>query len=825
MLAVIAIGVVCLTMSVFYLPVNNLTIQCLIFCAFTFAVSSRITIQIPQLNNSHIAVSDVFVFLALFLYGGEIAIILSAIDAFFSSYKFCRKRITLAFNMAAAAVSTASVVVVLRVLNLGTPQSLHTNEISNFIIALSVIALTQFVANSGLVAIYVSLNSDRAIWETWKEHYLWSSISYFAGAIGAGILIKLVDEIGFGVLIATAPVIVFVYFSYRMYLKNIEMSLSQAEQAKNHASILEQQSIALRDSEERFRSAFNNAPIGIALVSPEGKWLKVNRALQEILGYSEEEFLEKNFQDMLHPDDLGETLIKIHEIYSERAQSCLVEQRYLNKNHEIVWVAWSVSIVSKNGLERPNLIFQLQNISDKKIAEDKLQYEATHDSLTGLPNRALLMTRLAKALKKAALDSELQVSVLFIDLDRFKVVNDSLGHQIGDRLLVDISRRLRDCLRPNDLVARLGGDEFTVVVEGKNNEREVLAIAERIKEKFAKPFNLDGNEVYSSASIGILNTTKDHQKPEDVIRDADIAMYQAKRLGKSRHEVFDKKLHDGIKETLKFENDLRRAVKHKEFIVFYQPIYSIENEKIEGFEALARWNHKKLGAIPPDKFIKLAEEIGLINELGEQILRMACQEGVSLKQAFHDSPNFSISVNLSCRQFEQPNLVEKIEQIIAETGFSASNLKLEITESVFLEHRERATEMLNELCVLGVRICIDDFGTGYSNLNYLAQLPISTLKIDRSFITPIEIDGQNITIVQTILTLAQSLGMKVVAEGVETEFQLDQLKSLNCEGAQGYFFAKPMCFEEAISFVQNQSQSEPKFVSTVNGISQISVVQ
>ena len=338
------------------------------------------------------------------------------------------------------------------------------------------------------------------------------------------------------------------------------------------------------------------------------------------------------------------------------------------------------------------------------------------------------MLRLEDALEKAVGNPAHKVSILFIDLDRFKFVNDSLGHQIGDELLVGIADRLRDCVRPTDTVARLGGDEFTILVQGKYDPQEVVRIAERIQEKFAFPFDLSGNEVYTSASIGILHHTEKHEMPEDLMRDADTAMYQAKRAGKARHEIFDEDMHEAMKETLQLETDLRRAIENREFEVHYQPIYSLQSGEIEGFEALARWDHKTLGNISPEKFIALAEEIGVIDALGEQILEKACSQMISLKHKFSGSFFPLLSVNVSCKQFAQPHLARKIEKILDETGFPANCLKLEITESVFIEHRENAVETLHKIRDLGIEINIDDFGTGYSNLTYLLQLPISSLK-------------------------------------------------------------------------------------------------
>jgi PAS domain S-box/diguanylate cyclase (GGDEF) domain len=823
MKAVIILGMICLCFAILSLRLETLTPQFAFLALLTIALGSQITIQIPRFK-SHIAVSDTFIFLALFLFSGEAAIILAAVEAFCSSWRFCNKKISVFFNAAAMAISLTVVVQVLRLLEINPNRILPEQNYSNLIVSLSVTASIQFAVNSVLASIYGSLKSDKPWWETWKTHYLWTSLTYFIGAIAAGVLVELHFFIGFSVIIAAAPVIIFVYLTYRMYLKNVEMSLAQVEQAERHAKILEEKSIALAESEERFRSAFNYAPIGIAIVSPDGRWLKVNKALSGILGYTEEEFLATDFQSMIYKEDLGETLIKLHELSSGKVPTSQLEQRYLNKRGEIVWVSWSVSTVSDHTTERPNLIFQIQDITDRKLAEEQLQYKATHDALTGLPNRAYFMARLEEALEKTRSNPLHKVSVLFIDLDRFKIVNDSLGHQLGDELLIGIAKRLRECLRPKDMVARLGGDEFTILVEGHHEASEVVGIAERIREKFLIPFDLSGNEIFSSASIGILHVTENYTSPEDIMRDADIAMYQAKRAGKARHEVFDRNMHDAVKETLQIETDLRRAVEKQEFSVYFQPIYSLETERIEGFEALARWNHPTQGMISPVKFISLAEEIGLIDALGEQILRTACRYGREFQTIFPEAAPFSINVNFSCKQFARGKIVETVSQILEETGLDPKLLRLEITESVFMENSEQAFKTIDHFRELGIEINIDDFGTGYSNLQYLTKLPISTLKIDRSFIQPLELQERNVEILQTILMLAQSLGMRVIAEGVETVSQLEKLKSMNCQAAQGNFFAPPMRFEKMIEFLKGKYQ-EPPTISRLKDISLISTLQ
>jgi diguanylate cyclase (GGDEF)-like protein/PAS domain S-box-containing protein len=805
MVTVIVAGGLCILAAILNVDLARIDIFLALLAIFTIAVGSRLTIEMPRFN-SHISVSDIFIFLTLLLYGGEFAVLLAAAEATASAWRFCHRKLTVMFNAATMAISTSAVVWVLKASGLFNENQLHghTDYRQNFVIALSLIALTQFLVNTSLASVYRTLRDKIPFWETWKSKYIWTFFSYFVGAGSAGLLIQMADVVGSGIILATFPVIFFVFLSYRMYLKNVEISVKQAEQAEEYAKNLEAQSSALLESEQRFRSAFNYAPIGIGLVSSAGKWLKVNRAMIEILGYSEEEFLASDFHSITMEDDLGDALIKVHELLTGKIANYQREQRFVHKSGHTVWASWSVSAASDAKAEQPNLIFQIQDITARKLAEQKLHHDATHDALTGLPNRAFFMSRLSEALQNGREMKDYKVSVLFIDLDRFKYVNDSLGHLVGDDLLKGIAARLTECLRPADMVARLGGDEFTILVEGKYDVDEVNRIAERIQKKFSVAFDLRGHEVYSSASIGILHASEKHMVPEDIMRDADTAMYQAKRAGKARHTVFDEKMHSAAKEILRLETDLRRAVERKEIEVYYQPIYSLATGTIEGVEALARWEHAELGEIPPDKFIPLAEEIGLIDKLCEQVLISSCRAIGSLKNTLGEDFQLSVSVNISCRQFAQPALVKTIKSILDETSFSPRDLKLEITESVFFEHAERAIDMLHELRELGIEINIDDFGTGYSNLGYLMKLPISKLKIDRSFVSMIDAEGGNDDIVRAIVTLARNLGLEVIAEGIETRSQFEKLRQLECEGGQGYYFAEPMDLERLREFLFKQ---------------------
>jgi diguanylate cyclase (GGDEF)-like protein len=436
-----------------------------------------------------------------------------------------------------------------------------------------------------------------------------------------------------------------------------------------------------------------------------------------------------------------------------------------------------------------------REIANRRRAEALLVYDALHDALTGLPNRTLLVERIEQAVRTARYDSAYQFAVLFIDLDRFKIVNDSLGHTVGDELLVAISTRFRNCLRNTDIVARLGGDEFTVLLEGIQDPSDATQVAQRILESLCTPFNLKSHTLAASASIGIVMGSTAYENAADLLRDADLAMYHAKETGRSCYALFNRELHVQTLKVLQIQSDLRQALEREEFVLHYQPIVSLSTGKLIGFEALVRWQHPQQGFISPADFIPTAEETGFIIFLGEWVLREACRQMRQWQQQFPLHSPLTISVNISGKQFSQANFVQQIEQILLETGFDAHLLKLEITESVLMENAN-STTMLSQLQALGIRLSIDDFGTGYSSLSYLHRLRLDTLKIDRSFVRDVDLNVEKIEIIRTIIALAWNLGMDVVAEGIETKKQLFQLRSLKCEYGQGYLFSKPLDCEK-----------------------------
>ena len=436
-------------------------------------------------------------------------------------------------------------------------------------------------------------------------------------------------------------------------------------------------------------------------------------------------------------------------------------------------------------------VWSFSDITSRKVNEDRLAHQAFHDVLTGLPNRALFLDRLERALTRARRHTQYP-AVLFLDLDRFKLINDSLGHEAGDQLLVAVAERLRVCLRPEDTAARLGGDEFTILLETIGDVSDATRIAERVAEELRAPFLIGGHEVFSTCSVGIALGAGAEERADTLMRNADAAMYLAKSRGKAHYEVFDNNLTTRALEHLEFENDLRRSVTRGEFKIVYQPIIGLGNGAVVGAEALIRWQHPQRGIVSPGEFIPLAEETGLILPIGQWVLREACRQACAWRDENPGAAPCSISVNLSARQFGQPNLIEEIAEVIKETGIEPRRLVLEITESVVMESAESTIRTLQSLKKLGVQLAIDDFGTGYSSLSYLKRFPVDTLKVDRSFVSGLGIDSEDSAIVRAVVTLAKTLGMTVTAEGVETPGHLAQLQKLECDYGQGYLFDKPL---------------------------------
>ncbi len=552
---------------------------------------------------------------------------------------------------------------------------------------------------------------------------------------------------------------------------------------------------ALRESEERYALAAHGSNDGLWDWDLRDDRIFFSYRWKTMLGYAEEEVgsSPEEWFARIHPDDLSEVKAKIAAHLDGQDQHYEGEYRILHKDGDYRWVLNRGLAVRDPSGRACRMAGSQTDITLRKAAMEQLVYNAFHDALTGLPNRALFMDRLQHVIDtQIRRDDLLLYAVLFLDMDRFKIVNDSLGHQIGDKLLVGMGRKLTECLRPGDTVARLGGDEFSILLENINKLEDVYDVSNRIHLALSTPFNIDDNEVYAAVSIGIALGPEHYQRAEQVLRDADIAMYQAKRRHDSSTEIFDTRMHASILDRIMLEADLHAALDHHELLLLYQPIMDLKTQRLNGFEALVRWNHPVRGLISPLDFIPVAEETGLITKIGEWIMQEACRELKRLQERYPSQPPLKMSINISGRQFAHENLADMVAEALRATAVPPECVALEVTESMLLENVEMAISTMNRIRAMGVHIHIDDFGTGYSSLSYLHRLPVNALKVDRSFVSKLSENGDNQEIVRSIISLARSLNLDVIAEGVELDHQLLQIKELDCHYGQGYLFSKPM---------------------------------
>lgn len=525
------------------------------------------------------------------------------------------------------------------------------------------------------------------------------------------------------------------------------------------------------------------------------KLIYVNKALHSILGYTNDFFAEnrvEKFLCLIHPEDRELRIASIKELENSKNDQIIeTEFRVKDKDGNWRWLYSRETVFSTNSKGRVTQILgTAEDVSKRKFMEDSLAKEAMYDNLTGLFNRRFFIEKLHESMVMQKDKRKYFFAVLFLDLDRFKIINDSLGHDIGDKLLVAVSKRLKNSARPQDVVSRLGGDEFTILLDNVLNIREIVKIVERIQNKLALPFLIDNISILTTAAIGIAPANKDYKDPEDILRDADTAMYRAKNHGRNSYALFNKHMHTNVLKALQTEADLRKAVKNNEFELYYQPVFSLSTNKIVGCEALVRWNHPKRGLLLPKDFLHIAEETGLLAQIDKWVLIESCLQNKDWQNKGYKP--CTIAVNLSVKQLKQKKFSEFVRSVLSKTQMDSKYLELELTENVLLENSESTSKTFKYLKKMGIQLAIDDFGTGYSSLTYLKDIPANILKIDQSFIKDLIVDKTTTAIVQSIISLAHSLHLKVVAEGVENQSQLVFLQEQGCDQAQGFLYGRPM---------------------------------
>ena len=758
------------------------------------AIVGLFPVRMPG-SKTAVAGGEIFIFLMLLLHGVHAAVLAAAVEGAVGSWRSSRRLTSRVGTPAMAALAMLACGTAFEAMR--ERLAGHAEASAMLLAALLAFAALYFLVNSLLPTTLIALKGGGAMSpRAFMAAHSWIAVAYLAWAAIAGLLHASFERFGLPILLVATPTLALFLSMLHFYFQRVEARQRHLEE--------------LQASDNRFLSAFHHAAIGMALVTPEGRFSQVNRAFCEMLGRSPQELGVADFRGLVHPDDLPLLEEQVAPLLAGSVASVQLELRGLHRDGNPVWMALNVSFMHEWADGTRSLIVQAQDVTARRRVEAQLYHNAYHDGLTQLANRSYFEEQLNRALARVQRYPDHRFAVMYLDFDRFKVVNDSLGHKAGDQLLKRLAERLQDTLRPTDLIARLGGDEFAILLENVQRERDALDLADRVHRELQKPFLLDDIEVSISASIGVTFSANGYRTSDAIIRDADTAMYKAKSRGKAQTAIFDASLHEHVTAQLKLENEMRRALGASQFFLEYQPIYTLPEQVCVGFEALVRWRHPELGVLEPARFIPTAEETGLVVPLGNWVLAEACRQ---LGAWRHAAGDISMSVNVSSLQLTHRDFVGHVRHCLATNGMRPQSLTLEVTESVLMDGIENGVSALAELREIGVTLSIDDFGTGYSSLSYLATLPIDAFKVDRSFIEAMGSGGQRNEIVKAILKLGQTLDKDVFAEGIETGAQLELLEALGCRYGQGFLLSRPLDGERAAALAGGGRRRETAAVA------------
>jgi diguanylate cyclase (GGDEF)-like protein/PAS domain S-box-containing protein len=770
-------------------------VQVVVGCAIAM-FAGLFPVRVPGSKNSF-AAGEIFIFLLLLMHGPSAAALAAAGEGFIGSMRTSKRWTSRLISPAIAALSITLVGGALHQSLAGLQQRGWFSPAA-LLLAAALFALAYFIVSTALITAvpYLKRRQAPSLHEMFGS-FGWVGVTYASSALIAGLLHLTFQEVGLGVLAAAVPIIAMLLTMLHYHFRQREADEAAQHLRMEAAERMAEQSARhvqeLRRSEQRFHAAFSNASIGMALVSTDGGVLQVNRALCQLLGRTEQQMLGTPIEGCVEAEDLMRQL----QCDGVGDDAPAVELRCRHPQGLEVWVSMHAGSFAEPSANAPCLILQVQDITARRLAESRLQHIAYHDGLTALANRSRFREHLAEAIARHRADPAQGFALMYLDFDRFKLINDTLGHSAGDVFLVAVARRIQHQVRPCDIVGRLGGDEFAVLVPGLDDPAQALAMAERLLDGLRQPYNLNGNEVNSSASIGITFASIGYDSPDEVLRDADIAMYRAKSEGRARCALFDAALRAQIEDQVQLEAELRVAIEQDQIGLAYQPLYDLAEGSIVGFEALARWNHPQRGPIGPDRFIPIAEESGLIGALTDRVLSRACRQLKVWQTGYPKGRLLTMNVNLSGITLCHEALAHQVTRTLLDNGLLASQLTLEITETMLMSKLEAALGTMTRLREIGAGFSVDDFGTGYSSLSYLSTLPITSLKIDRSFVARLGTGAQDVEVVKAIITLGHALGKMVVAEGVETAEQLHQLRLLGCRYGQGYLFSRPLPADQA----------------------------
>ncbi|MBT9502489.1 MAG: EAL domain-containing protein [Burkholderiaceae bacterium] len=757
-------------------------------------VAAAFPIPIPRSKLS-ISTGDVLIFLLLALHGMPAAVFAAGLEGLLGSIR-TSKRLSSRVGSLAAASLGMTLAGALFVWLQSLLQTAGLAQAAAHLAALAAAAMLHFFVSTWAMTqvLYLKRGLSLALGE-WLSSMSWVGALFLASATVAGLLSLNAQQFGHAALLVGVLAMGGSLALLRAHFHRQSVE-HEAQEARVAAAELE-----AGHHLRRFHAAFTQASIGMAIVAADSRVLQVNQALCTLLGYTAEQLQQRSFRSLLHGGDASLLDRHVQSLSAHSQDSFSMELRCCRADGSETWVSLHCARFDDADASAAGLIFQLHDISSRRRAEGELQHIAYHDSLTDLPNRNCFLERLEAAVRHGRSEPKYRLALLVLDLDRFKSVNDNLSHAAGDELLKEVAQRLGACLRPCDLVARLSGDEFAILIDEPEDEGEVLAVAARVLAALEQPAHIHGTELRPQASLGLCFGSQAYRAADEMLRDADLALYKAKADGKGRLQVFDASLHEQLDRRLQLEADLRHAIDAGQLSLVYQPLYGLQERRLIGFEALARWTHPVRGPISPAVFVALAEETGCIQALTAWAIAEAMRQLAAWRRESPACDGLVMHVNVSGKDLSRPALVPHVRELLQRHALPAHLLTLEITESALMDQRELALSTLHELRALGVKLGIDDFGTGYSSLAYLSTLPFDCLKIDRSFVMGMAQSQQNVEIVRTILSLGRSLNKQVVAEGIETDDQLLRLQEMGTPVGQGYLLARPLNPEQVIALL------------------------
>ena len=753
------------------------------------AVAAHLPIRLPRAAIA-VSLSDIVTLSALALLGPPAACLAAMADAVVTVWKSSRRSSSRLFSPAVAAFAMLAASLAYKgVMSLALAVGVRSE--TALMAALPAAAFVNYLMSMGLFSVFLAVKRELPF--SMREFF---STTAWIGAVQVGAAVTvglgvLITQI-FGVLtlsVLACVTVVLALLVRRSVLRNEEERLASEAQIAD----------ARREAElnyQRFMASFTHAAIGMVITQLDGTTLRINQAVTQVLGRSEGQLVGQPLQSIFEPDDLAPHREALREVELSRVAAVSMELRLRSPGTRETWVSVHCSSFDDPADGDTCLIYQMHDITARREAEGKLAHIAYHDSLTDVANRAWFDKQLGEAVEACTVDTTSRFAVVMLDLDRFKIVNDSLGHAAGNQLLVEVARRLKSCVRPSDLVARLGGDEFALLLRSVGSVEEARLVSERVIEVLAEPMRIMSNEVVVRASLGVTLSDLGYRTADEMMRDADLAMYEAKSAGRGRVAVYDSSMHHHIADRMRLEADLAQAIQESKLTLVFQPLFQLRPHRLTGFEALCRWVHPERGPIPPTHFIQLAEESGLVASLSPWVIKTAVQQLASWRRMAPHLSHLTVNVNVSGRDLALQNFAPCVLEALAEAGLPPANLTLEITETSLMHRMDTALDVMQGLRDRGVLFAIDDFGTGYSSLSYLSSLPIDGLKIDRSFINGMDRGLHNVEIVRAVNRLGQALGKKVVAEGIETEEQLQQLRDMEIHTGQGYLLARPMLAEK-----------------------------